>query len=256
MATMMKSGSPFLYDDATGDIVGIKDADGGEKMLADATSLAALSARVEDETIKRPIFRDTFRRADTLAGTIGAGWTSKGVYVSGYPLPAATDGKITSQAVETPAGLTTYFMRTIPQTPTQMRSVMAWEDLSNGQAGYQSFAMICTSSANLIDTMGLHITLSHTTLRVQERIDGGAFVDLIAAVDIQPRLSMSQGENVLTVNIDAESNSGVVYLNERSYPFKSQNLASNIGAVVAFEIFQSGGASTRYKCRVLEFSAC
>jgi hypothetical protein len=221
-------------------------------------SLTTLSSEVKGlnaASAKRPLFRDTFKRADTLAGTIGAGWTAKGVYVSSYPLPAATDGKITSQAVETPSGLTTYWMRTLPQTPVQIQSVMAWDDLANGQAGYQTFALICTASANLIDNMGIHITLAHTTLRIQERIAGGAFVDLIAAVDIQPRLSMAQGENVLTVTIDAANNSGVVYLNERAYPFSSPNLAANIGAVVAFEIFQTGGASTRYKCRVLEFSA-
>lgn len=30
----MKSGSPFLYDDTTGDIIGVKDRDGGETLLA------------------------------------------------------------------------------------------------------------------------------------------------------------------------------------------------------------------------------
>jgi hypothetical protein len=29
----MKPNSPFLYDDATGDIVGIKEADGSERLL-------------------------------------------------------------------------------------------------------------------------------------------------------------------------------------------------------------------------------
>lgn len=31
--TFMKSGSPFLYDDTTGDIVGLRDADGGETLV-------------------------------------------------------------------------------------------------------------------------------------------------------------------------------------------------------------------------------
>lgn len=60
--------------------------------------------------------------------------------------------------------------------------------------------------------------------------------------------------DTLAGTIGAANNSGVVYLNERAYPFSSPNLAANIGAVVAFEIFQTAGASTRYKCRVLEFS--
>lgn len=207
------------------------------------------------DTLKRPVFRDSFKRADTLAGSIGAGWTVKGAYVSSYPLPAGTDGKITSQALETPGGITTYFMRTLPQTPVQIQVALTWLDLANAETGYQTFALICTASPNLVDDMGLHITLSHTTLRVQERIAGGAFVDLIPAVDIQPRLSLAEAENVLTVTLDASSNSGVVYLNEWEYPFSSPNLAAHTGPVVAVEIFQNNGASTRYKCRILEFSA-
>lgn len=34
MAYKLKAGTPFLYDDVTGDIVGIKDADGGESMFS------------------------------------------------------------------------------------------------------------------------------------------------------------------------------------------------------------------------------
>jgi hypothetical protein len=34
-AYTMKSGSPWLYDAETGEIVGLKDADGGEHLLPD-----------------------------------------------------------------------------------------------------------------------------------------------------------------------------------------------------------------------------
>lgn len=34
MAYKLKPGTPFLYDDVTGDIVGIKDADGGETLFS------------------------------------------------------------------------------------------------------------------------------------------------------------------------------------------------------------------------------
>lgn len=203
----------------------------------------------------RPKFIDSFRRADTAAGSIGAGWTVKGPYAGGYPLPAGTDGEINSMGVECPAGVTTYFTRTLPATPKQLQAKVSWLDLANGQTGYQTFAMICTASANLIDDMGLHITLAHTTLRVQERIAGGAFVDLFAAVDIQPRLSLADGENILTVEIDAANNAGVVHLNERTYEFSSPNLSGHIGPIVSFEWSQSGGALNRYRGRVLEFSA-
>lgn len=215
--------------------------------------IARINERLSFEN--RPKFSDSFKRADTSAGSIGAGWSVRGVYAGSYPLPAGTDGKITSQAIECPGGLTTYFMRTLTETPKFMQAKISWLDLANGATGYQTFAMICTASSNLIDDMGVHITLSHTTLKIQERITGGAFVDLISPVDISPRLSLADGENILTLEIDAASNSGRVFLNEREYSFSSQNLSSHIGPVIAVEWFQSGGATNRWRGRILGFSA-
>jgi len=233
--------------------------DVGQMLTLSGIGAAASFIAVSGDGNFETCFSDSFRRPDTALGTIAGGWVAKGPYVASYPLPAATSGKITSQGVEEPNGTTTYWMRALPAIPKTIQVRQSFLDLANGNTGFQTFCLICTNSAaNLIDNMGLHLTLQHTTLKIQERIlaTGGAFVDLVPPVDLQPRLSLADGENIITVTLDAANNTGVVRVNQFMIPFSSTNLGANIGSTIGFEHFNTaGGAPLRWRGRVLEVSA-
>jgi hypothetical protein len=221
-----------------------------------AGEVAATQALVSGGGILHTKFSDTFRRADTTAGSIAGGWSARGPFAGAYPLPAATGGSIVSQAVQ--SELTTYWMRALPSTPKKLQVRFSYLDLNNGNPVFQTLALICTNSAaNLVDNMGLHLTTNHAGLLVQERIlaTGAAFVNIAAPLDIQPRLNLADGENVLTVELEPDSNGGTVWLNQFAVPFSSPNFAANIGPTVAFETFNPVAGAVRWRLRIHEFSA-
>lgn len=71
----MKSGSPFLYDDATGDIVGLKDKDGSEKslvtMASDGIQIGGAAPTEQQRAAVRAGIGDRFGGRKSISVPIG-----------------------------------------------------------------------------------------------------------------------------------------------------------------------------------------
>lgn len=96
--TYMKSGSPFLYDEDSGDIVGVKDQDGGETIFLRAstdangnTVLVGRDGRIMPRNRFAPVRVATF--GDSLANlgtTQGANEMAANVLTAAFPASGAT----------------------------------------------------------------------------------------------------------------------------------------------------------------------
>lgn len=149
--------------------------------------------------------RDAFARGDTSAGDLGTAptgqtWDMRGAYAGSYPLPAATDGQISSQKFVDVGRTVVYATMRLSQIIRRLECDFSWVDLASGTQ-FTTLACGISSSANLVDTM-LHVTVTNGACTIQKRLSGGAFVTLnTGATSISPSLALANTRHTVRINV-------------------------------------------------------
>jgi hypothetical protein len=152
---------------------------------------------------EQPIFEDDFKRSNTAAGVLDAGWVMKGAYAGSFPLPPATDGQISNGLFVDAGGTVVYATRQLPRTPRMLQCTFSWVDLGAGTQ-FTVLGAIISSSPNYIDTM-VHVTATNSQFAIQKRIAGGAFINLVPPIVPHPSLAQLKTPHLLTLNLTGQS---------------------------------------------------
>lgn len=128
-----------------------------------------------------PLFRDSFTRPNTALGSLGippsgTAYNMYGPAVSGYPLPAATNGYVSSNLYVEDQNNGTYAHQLVSRTPRQIIWKVSWV-VAGGSTGLASAdILVSNASSGTIDPC-LHIQLFRGAGIIQV-LSGNAFTTL------------------------------------------------------------------------------
>jgi len=226
------------------------DGSGGSLAITPRTGLTYLT-----QYYAYPLdFYDVFDRANTSAGTLGTStsgsvWTLYGGYVGSYPLPAATDGQISSNAYVDAGGTVVYATTQLAQTVMHLEATWSWVDDGVG-TDFTTLALIISSNANIIDNM-LHITITNSTALLQKRVAGGSFVTL-GTITISPTLELGGTRHV--ARVDVSGTTARLTVDSQSVTASDPDIPSVIGRFIGVEHY-SATTSVRYPMTVYSVGA-
>ena len=141
--------------------------------------IASVTASVS-AGIAAPFFYDSFNRANTAAGTmsnppVGNAYGFYGPFVASYPLPAATNGYISSKGFVEDQNNTTYMEQNLGRAVSSITAKASWST-SNGSTGNGTLALLVYNVAGTIADC-LHIQVGPSAFLIQKRV-AGAFTTL------------------------------------------------------------------------------
>jgi hypothetical protein len=183
-----------------------------------------------------PLFGDSFNRADTNPGSLGrapnnAPYAMYGAYVSGFPLPPATQGQVMSKAFISATPSVVYATMNLGVSIHHISALLSWDN-SGAHSLSETATLIISPSPNLVDTM-IHITLSTDQLLLQKRVSGGPFVTLgTLNYDILDGL-------IHSVSVDVIGSTVTVSLDGASVSATDADFPALIGPFVAWEHYST-----------------
>jgi len=193
---------------------------------------------------------DIMDRADTSDGSLGAAsdggtYTLLNGYVSSYPMPSATTGKIASNWVTvTPAAGSTgtiYAVRDLggPVAFASARVRFGAAVSGGGTLTNTSFALLASNDqTRLVETMPIHLVLTRSGFNIQKRLTNGTFVDLGS---IGARLANDNSEHVVSFELHGDVMR--VSLNNQSVIVSDPDLV-NAARYICWEINTSSNNTT------------
>ena len=177
--------------------------------------------------------------SNTADGNIGAGWDIRGPYVAGYPLPAATKGRVNTGKVVADQGDVLYATRVLSQPIHHMEAVVSWTDTGGG--GTEALmAMFASADVNIINNMPHHI-VTRDVATIGQRIGGGSITTL-ATLNFSPNPA-EDGTQVQVRHSTTTSGSVVQSIrNSERQTYIDASLsdsgATGVGSRAVWEIYQ------------------
>lgn len=227
------------------------DGSGGSLAITPRTGLTYLT-----QYYAYPLdFYDVFDRADTSAGVLGTStsgtpWTLYGAYAGSYPLPAATDGQISSNTYVDLGGTVVYATAQLAQTVYHLEATWSWVDDGVG-TDFTTLALIISSDSKIIDNM-LHITITNTTALLQKRVAGGSFVTLGTIDFTGHSLALAGTRHV--ARVDVSGTTARLTVDSQSVTASDPDIPSVIGRFIGVEHY-SATTSVRYPMTVYSVGA-
>lgn len=151
------------------------------------------------EAARGATFFDNFNRAD---GSLSNGFDMRGGYVSGYPLPAATDGFIKGNRYTYAGKSVVYASQRLRSNVTRLGAVGRWSALQSTQSLETGIAIVISANSNLISDM-LHFVIGRSGWELTMRKAGGNF-DPVASGTFSPILNLGQ-DYVFEIEVTASA---------------------------------------------------
>ncbi|MFN4130115.1 MAG: hypothetical protein ACK4GC_09905 [Paracoccaceae bacterium] len=272
--SLFRAGDHGLWLDASDIKSLMQDAAGTEPVTASGQSVGRIVDRsgnginaVQASARLRPrygmvapaLFRDDFDRSNTAAGTLGVApsgqaWSLRAPYAGSYPLPPSSFGQITDGKFVVPGGQIVYAGIDLEAAPLSITCKWSWVDKGSG-ADFTTLAVLCSPATSWINTM-LHVTVTNVTIKVQKRINGGAFIDMNAGNTAfgSPSLLLANTEH--TLRLDIAGNTVRARVNDTRYDVSvtDPDIPGIVGRYLACEHY-SASTNVRWPLSIRGFEA-
>lgn len=163
---------------------------------------------------KSTLFADDFARADTVAPSLGTppngiAYGLYGPYAGSFPLPAATAGYISSGRYTADANQTVYATQNVGRKCTRFGAAVSWVS-GGGSTDLSSAGLLLSQDANIVNTVGVHISLDRGGIGLSTLSNGSGFTTY-GNWNASP--SLAGGGVVHTIDVEVHHNTVYIWVN-------------------------------------------